>query len=257
MKILNNDFHLNQFLHQLQLSTKRIIMLDYDGTLAPFKQQRDRAYPYPEIIPILDKLMESPKNRIIIISGRTIDSLKKLLSTKTLPELWGCHGLERLPINGKYAIVEIDNKTKEKLTEIEQWIKKENIVNFTEKKPSGFAFHWRGFGKDKAQEIRNKVIKRWLGEIKSFGLSFHNFDGGIEIKIDYINKGNAVSSILNENKGKYYFCYMGDDITDEDAFAKLKGHGLSVLVHSSLRETKADIWIKPPEELVGFLQYWL
>ncbi|NOY89068.1 MAG: trehalose-phosphatase [FCB group bacterium] len=257
MKILNNDFHLKQFLHRLQMSSKRVIMFDYDGTLAPFKQQRDQAYPYPEIIPLLNKLMESAKNRTIIISGRTIDSLKKLLSTKTLPELWGCHGMERLSLDGKYTVVKIDNKTKEKLSEIRRWIVDQHFDHITEKKPSGFAFHWRGFREDKAQEIRNKVIKKWLEEIKSSGLSFHDFDGGIEIKIDSINKGNAVSAILNENKEKCYFCYMGDDITDEDAFAKLKGHGLSVLVNSSPRETKADIWIKPPEELIEFLHYWL
>ena len=51
--------------------------------------------------------------------------------------------------------------------------------------------------------------------------------------------------------------YLGDDLTDESAFQALNGHGLSVLVRSEFRETSARVWLRPPVELMAFLQRWL
>jgi trehalose-6-phosphatase len=50
--------------------------------------------------------------------------------------------------------------------------------------------------------------------------------------------------------------YLGDDLTDEDAFRALKGKGLSVLVRKESRTTEADCWLKPPDELLDFLKKW-
>jgi len=50
---------------------------------------------------------------------------------------------------------------------------------------------------------------------------------------------------------------LGDDRTDEDAFKSIKGRGLGVLVREAFRPTYADVWIKPPEELLAFLARWL
>ena len=51
--------------------------------------------------------------------------------------------------------------------------------------------------------------------------------------------------------------YLGDDLTDEAAFRALDERGLGVLVRPKLRATSADIWIRPPEELLDFLRSWL
>jgi trehalose-phosphatase len=50
--------------------------------------------------------------------------------------------------------------------------------------------------------------------------------------------------------------YLGDDVTDEDAFRAIKGRGLSVLVRPEHRETEADVWIRPPDELLEFIGRW-
>jgi trehalose-6-phosphatase len=50
--------------------------------------------------------------------------------------------------------------------------------------------------------------------------------------------------------------YLGDDLTDEDAFKALKGKGLSVLVRDTQRDTLADCWLTPPDELLDFLHHW-
>jgi trehalose-6-phosphatase len=51
--------------------------------------------------------------------------------------------------------------------------------------------------------------------------------------------------------------YLGDDQADEEAFRALQNRGLRILVRPEWRETAADVWLRPPEELVDFLFQWL
>jgi trehalose 6-phosphate phosphatase len=64
-------------------------------------------------------------------------------------------------------------------------------------------------------------------------------------------------SILEETTGEAVVAYLGDDLTDEDGFEALKDRGIGVLVRKNYRPTKADIWIKPPKELLDFLSEWV
>ena len=51
--------------------------------------------------------------------------------------------------------------------------------------------------------------------------------------------------------------YLGDDLTDEDAFAAIGDRGFSILVRTEVRESFARFWLRPPEELLGFLDQWI
>jgi trehalose-phosphatase len=93
--------------------------------------------------------------------------------------------------------------------------------------------------------------------VEDHRLSLLDFDGGMEIRVPAKNKGDAVRTILDETRGTYAAAYLGDDETDEDAFRAIKGKGLSILVREGARPTMADLWLKPPEELIQFLNSWL
>ncbi len=256
MKLLNTDFPLDSFYRSLATSDKPLLMLDYDGTLSPFTTERDRAFPYPEITPVLERLFSSEKTRVVIISGRSIDSLKNLLEFDRLPELWGCHGLERLTPEGEHSVAPLPDIVSERLSELYSWISANSLVDLCEFKPSGAAFHWRGLPQDKAETIRSTVLDRWQPGIESSGLELHSFDGGIEIRVAGTNKSIPVMNLIEQTDDATPRAYLGDDLTDEDAFGTLKKHGLSVLVRPELRPTAADLWLHPPDELSEFLQRW-
>lgn len=257
MEALNPDISLDRFFDDLAKAVERLLMLDYDGTLAPFHEDRDRATPYPGVRERLTNLVESDRTRVIIISGRRAHDLDSLLGLATLPEIWGCHGAERRLPDESYQLAPLSVRVARGLEEIDVWAEKEGLEEHLERKPAGRAFHWRGREKETIAKIRSSVTSAWSARAASFELSVHEFDGGLELRAEGIDKSTAVRTILSESETGAVAAYCGDDHTDEDAFRALAGRGLRVLVRSEIRESRADLWIKPPEELLAFLDRWV
>src|ERR1700722_7606888 len=110
MKVLNNDININKFFEKV--SSGSLLMLDYDGTLAPLVKGRMKAYSYSGVKDGLAALMGLTKNRTVIVSGRSLSDLETLLDMPGL-ELWGSHGLERKIPNGKKTQAQVDEKLRE------------------------------------------------------------------------------------------------------------------------------------------------
>ena len=236
--------------------SKSLLMLDYDGTLAPFTPDRDNARPYAGIEELLKTLTGSDRTRVCIISGRAIADLRKLLHLERLPEIWGSHGAERYSARHEYELY-ISESVKEGLKIIKGWISANNLEDYCEIKPVGFAFHWRGLPKETALKIETTVKDHWTSGLQEYEMELHNFDGGIEIRPAHFNKGTAIKTILSESAEGAVISYLGDDLTDEDAFKAIGSKGLKVLVNIENRPSAADIQIVPPDELVEFLEKWI
>jgi len=257
MEILNPQFNLDSFFNNLGNADKRALMLDYDGTLAPFRVEREKAVPYPGVCDILSRLISVGRTRIIIVSGRRVNDVVALLNLEITPEIWGSHGAEQLTSDNKYRMVELTPAARQGLAQADIWIEEKGLAGVIEKKPSGVAFHWRGMKQDEAYRLKEMIRKRWLSAVQDYSLVLQEFNGGLELRAVGITKGNVVESIITEMGAKAVLAYLGDDLTDEDAFRALHSRGLGVLVHDSRRETAADIWIKPPQELLQFLERWI
>jgi trehalose-phosphatase len=97
----------------------------------------------------------------------------------------------------------------------------------------------------------------WRSIAEYSGLDLLDFDGGIEIRASLADKGDAVRTFLSEISPDTPAAFLGDDITDESAFRAMQGRGISVLVRPRWRKTEAQFWLKPPDELLDFLELWL
>lgn len=70
-------------------------------------------------------------------------------------------------------------------------------------------------------------------------------------------EGDAVATIPEELDRDAQIAVLGDDLTDEDAFRILNDRGLTVLARPEYRKTSAQVWLRPPQELMAFLAGWL
>ena len=245
---------LSGFFDQLSHAPKRALLLDYDGTLAEFTPDAATATPYRDVPVVLDRIRKHSDTRLVIVTGRRAYDASRLLGLKHL-EVWGCHGLERLRADGTYEMPKVDPQLLKTISEADELLTRKGLSNHLERKPVGIAIHWRGREAISA-EVRQKVQNVWAHLPNKHGLSLEAFDGGMEIRLGGINKGDVVRTILSEMGRDAVVAYLGDDRTDEDAFVALHGRGLSVLVRGEFRQTAAEVWIRPPDGLVAFLTEW-
>ena len=256
MQILNPNLNINHFFESLARSSSAILMLDFDGTIAPFQTQFREAPLYPGVAERLEILMQMPKLQVVIVSGRVLSDLISVLPFNPLPELWGSHGWERRTTDGTYEILPIDPLTEEGLKKAYEFCLKTHKGRM-EIKPRSVAVHWRGQDEKHQREIVETVLPRWEEIAQKERMQIIFFDGGIELRSLGITKGYAIQTILSEKDSNPAVAYLGDDMTDEDAFIALGEKGLKVIVKEELnRPTAADIQLVPPDELIQFLDQW-
>jgi trehalose 6-phosphate phosphatase len=248
---------LQAFLADLAQSQEAALLLDYDGTLAPFQVNRLRAFPYPGVVSLLQEIMNEGHTRVVLITGRCASEIVSLLDVKPHPEIWGAQGLQRLKPDGSHEMPRLERRVRQALEDANEWLDQLDLGHLSEVKPGSLAVHWRGLPESDADGIRRRVMLRWLAIADRADMTLQEFDGGVEIRISTPNKGDAVRAVLAEMDPETPVAYLGDDQTDEDAFRSLQHRGLRVLVRPQWRETSADVWLRPPEELIEFLTQWL
>src|ERR1700741_800425 len=137
------------------------LLLDYDGTLAPFQTDRHKAYPYPGIIPILDRIIQTRRTKVSIVSGRPIKEIQRLLNPLQNFEVWGAHGLEHISVDGAYERASVNPKVVSILHQAEDWLRQSGLLAIAEIKPGGIAVHWRGLAPIEAEDILRRIQTVW------------------------------------------------------------------------------------------------
>lgn len=245
------------FFRTVALASRSALLLDYDGTLAPFHIQRDQAFPYPGVSALLQEIIRNGRTRVVLISGRDVADLVPLLNLQPVPEIWGSHGLQRRGVDGTIKMPRLNDLTLTSLSDAENWLSYQQLRDAAEFKTGGIAVHWRGLDELTMEDIRSRVLLGWRIIAARGGLELLDFDGGIEIHAREANKGQAVRDFLHQEGPDVPVAYLGDDTTDESAFHAMGERGVTVLVRPKWRRSSARLWLQPPDEIVEFLDMWL
>ncbi len=243
------------FFRSFAPSRRRLLLIDYDGTLAPFHIDRFRAVPWPGIRPALQLIQNRNSTRIVVVTGRPAAEIAPLLGLAEPVEVWGLHGFERLHPDGRRELQDLPRPVRRKLDQLAAALRRDSFGALLEEKPNSVVLHWRGAAPGEAKQIEQRARALFQPAAQALALELLPFEAGLELRAGR-DKGAAVKIILSEYAECAPVACLGDDITDEAAFRALQGRGLSVLVRPELRETAADLWLRPPDELVDFLSRW-
>ncbi len=256
MRVLKPGVDIAAFWKRLGRAASRGLLLDYDGTLAPFRVEREHAAPYPQVRDALRAIVEAGHTRVVIISGRPALDVQALLGISPAPEIWGDHGWERLLADGRLIRAPLSADAEATLRAARDTVERAGLAQRCEFKHAGIALHVRGLPAEGAATIQQAVLAEWHALARTGSADVRQFDGGIELRAVGADKGHAVRTLLPELAVPAGIAYAGDDLTDEDAFRALADRGLSLLVRDAWRETAADVWLRPPDELLAFLGEW-
>ena len=256
MRILNPALDLDRFFARLRHAPEPALLLDFDGTLAPFRSDRDRVHMYDGVGALLARILAGGRGRVALVSGRSAGDLAAHLEHPARPEIWGSHGIERLAPDGTLWRAPLPPAALAALGDESARLLASADSERFEIKPYGIAVHVRGCEPAAAERLLADTRARWSLLARTDGLRLREFDGGIELDVAAADKGRVVETIFAELGPGALVAALGDDRTDEDAFRAIRGRGLAVLVRPELRDTAADLWIEPPQELLGFLARW-
>lgn len=250
---------LDEFFGGFAQGKRPILLLDYDGTLAPFRVDRFQARPWAGVRELIRKIQRQAGTRMAVITGRPAAEIAPMLGLDPPLEVWGLHGAERLYPGGRRELKQAPAATEARLDELREFLRRDSLGGLFEDKANGVVMHWRGHSRKKQAEIeaRSRALFEPLAHLE--GLALLGFDAGLELRVGR-NKGGAVAEILAESDKGRQVAYLGDDLSDEAAFQAVNGvgpRGLSALVRRECRESAAQIWLRPPAELKGFLERWI
>lgn len=256
-KTTTDAVRLKAFFERLMTAPERHLLLDYDGTIAPFQVERMEARPYDGIVPLLEEIRCGGTD-VVIVSGRPSSEVVSLLGWQPHPDIWGCHGFEHLTPSGNRELIQIESDLEQVLDETRLALIAAGWSDLIEVKPGSVPLHWR-----RCTEAERERMRTVAGTImaraaaRDLRLSFRNFDGGLELRATTRTKGRVVEDVLKGVAADAVVAFLGDDLTDEDAFAALGDRGLKALVRSEWRPTLAEVHLMPPEGLFDFLDRWL
>lgn len=237
-----------------------ILFLDYDGTLAPIADTPEKAVFPKDTKRILDKLRKNPKCKIAVISGRALKDVKKMVGIKEIIYV-GNHGVEIDGIKGGKS-PSVSKSYINLLTIIKKTLQDSfsGISGvFIDDKHLTLSVHYRLADKENIPKIK----KIFYESIKPFlykkGIKITRGKMVFEIRpLSKWDKGKIVLWILNKLshsiKNKMLPVYIGDDVTDEDAFRALKKKGLTIFVGRPKR-SNALYNINSADDVREFLNY--
>ena len=237
-----------------------ILFLDYDGTLTPIADTPHQAIIPKETKALLKELTKSLRVKIAIISGRSLGDIKALVGLKDIIYA-GNHGLE---IEGPK--IKFESQVSPRLKSIIRHIYEDAVSKFSkikgvliEDKGLTISVHYRLVDKKDNQEflsIFNEITDSYIvrGKIK-----INSGKKVYEIRPPVMwNKGMVVLWLLARQRfllgeNKIFPIYIGDDVTDEDAFKALKKKGLTIFVGEQ-SDSAAQYYLKTTEEVTEFLR---
>jgi trehalose-phosphatase len=246
------------FWERVAKARERLIVLDYDGTLAPFHVQRERAVPFPGAIPALRALCGAPRTGVAILSGRPVGDLLGLLGSGGEPplaglELLGEHGWERLRAGGLEQH-ELAPAVAERLHQAARIAHQAGFSAELEEKRTALVLHTRGLAPGRAREAEQRVERHWSPLTAGSELQLDRIDRGFELRATGRDKGSALAELLAEAPSGALLVYVGDDETDEDAFRQVGPHGFALRVAAEPRPTAADGTLASCSEVVRWLE---
>ena len=256
MRVLRSGTDVDGFFRGMARAPERILFLDYDGTLAPFRARPEHAMPYAGVASLLSAMARERASRVVLVSGRPVSDLRRAAAFMPHAVAWGLHGWQQSRADGARVYYDPGPPVRERLADAARRAATLAPLGArVERKGVSVAVHWRGVDPLAAQAIESRLRALWNG-MEDATVEVLEFDGGVELRARGRHKGTVVREVLARCPPDAAAAYLGDDLTDEDAFAEIRSRGLAVLVRPELRETRADLWLTPPGELLAFLRRW-
>ena len=259
MKDIKAQFHASlappairrQIANEYTQAGRRLLLIDYDGTLVPFERQPMLAVPKASVLDLLRTLAHDPNNTVVIISGRdkpTLESWFEKIPIKIVAE----HGMWFRENSGEWRKIGRASKDwKTSLLPLLLQYADRLPGSLVEEKEYSIAWHFRAADPDHAKRVSAEVLDNLTHFTANTDLHILKGNKVFEIRNSSVNKGRAALYCISRSKYDFIIA-IGDDSTDEDLFQSLPANAYSLRV--GLEKTLARYNLRNPDDTCAFLQ---
>lgn len=237
-------------LREIARTRNLLVALDFDGTLAPTVDDPAIARALPEAREAVLRLLQMPRTRVAVVSGRSLASLEAVADLPDNALLVGSHGVE-LRLDAPTEFVDLSTSEirqvgvlKEVLSDVAESI--DHV--WIEPKPTGFALHTRLATEANSRIAHLEALEELGAELDEY--TVRTGKDVLEFSVRSTTKGDALAHLRNYTSSSAVF-FAGDDVTDEDAFAALEADDLGL--KSGEGVTLANFRVKGPTEVARAL----
>jgi trehalose 6-phosphate phosphatase len=225
-----------------------LFFLDYDGTLAPIVEDPMQAHPHEDAPDLLRRLEE--QHPVYLVTGRHLRDLAVLMPDPAL-EAIGLHGTQQGTVGG--AIRDLASEEARRALDERRAAVPDAEGLVVEDKGRTFAVHYREADNEAA--VREQ-LRSWVEDAAEDLLEAIWGKKNVELRPAGTSKGVAVRRVTDEHPERTPL-YLGDDVTDEDAFAALEDDPDAVTVKVGGGETRARYRLDGPDEVIAYLRRYV
>jgi len=203
---------------------RRLILLDYDGTLSEIKPRPQDAVPTSATLGLLRELVALPATTVVIVSGRSREDVEHWLGDVEGLGLAVEHGaLMREPGTEHWEMLRggMDLSWKDQVGPVLEQFAASAPGSFVERKSYALAWHYRLVDAEFGAWLANELVATLENMLAGTELAVIHGNKVVEVRYAWANKGEVAAHIMGRFRRKSVVLAIGDDRTDEDLFAAL------------------------------------
>jgi len=238
-------------LDQFQRAPQRTIFLDYDGTLAPFANHPQEAWPREALLVLLEELSRSVNTEVVLVSGR---------DKNTMHDWFGGLNVALVAEHGAWirrkgqdwqSTAPLSNGWKSAIVPILQTHADRLPGAFLEEKQYSVVWHYRRADPDLAAVRVRELADALVSFAANIGVHVQQGNRVMEVRCGGIDKGNGALSFLPKDVSSFVLA-IGDDSTDEELFRVLPDSAFSIRV--GLQHSWAKFNLRSHVEVLDLLK---
>ena len=241
----------SEFMRQFKAARRRVLFLDYDGTLTPLSRYPAMAQPDDARLSLLNRLAAEPENQVVIISGRDRPTLEHWFGTLPIGMV-AEHGAWIKCRGESWRLVKpLTNEWKQQLLPILETYADRLPGAFVEEKENSTAWHYRLADPEQSRYLASELVDHLNSLIAKTDLQVVQGNKVVEIRHAGVDKGNAALQWLATDDFDFVFA-VGDDDTDEDLFRAMPASAVTIRVGTA--GTHARFNLRNSAEVVSLLE---
>ncbi|NJD77326.1 MAG: bifunctional alpha,alpha-trehalose-phosphate synthase (UDP-forming)/trehalose-phosphatase [Candidatus Methanoperedens sp.] len=240
-----------QMLENFRRAKRRLILLDYDGTLVPFAARPELAKPGVDILELMNRLSNYPKTDVVLTSGRDRNTLRNWFGALNISFI-AEHGVWIKKKNEEWRLTRpLNTEWKSRLLPVLEAYVDRVPGSFVENKEFSIVWHYRNSDPELASMRAKELMDDLVDFTANIDVQVSKGNKVIEVRNAGINKGTTALHFISEDYD--FMLAIGDDWTDEDLFRILPDEAYSIKVR--MTPSRARFNLHNHYEVISLLKY--